>query len=114
MLRWNTVSISLGNRNISQVRPTNILVIQIDDKLNYNDHIPILSKKLSGTIGTMRRIPPSLVPPSILKTIYFSFFYSRLFYGITVGGGGMWGNKYEYDEKITWQIIIVVCELCTA
>ena len=68
----NTVSISLGNRNISQVRSTKFLGIQIDDKLNYNDHISILSKKLSCTIGTMRRISP-LVPPSILKTIFVLF-----------------------------------------
>ena len=79
-------TISLGNRNISQVRSTKFLGIQIDDKLNYNDHISILSKKLSCTIGTMRRISP-LVPPSILKTIYFSLFYSRLIYGITIWGG---------------------------
>ena len=92
-------TISLGNRNISQVRSTKFLGIQIDDKLNYKDHISILSKKLSCTIGTMRRISP-LVPPSILKTIYFSLFYSRLIYGITIWGGGCGETNINRIRKL--------------
>ena len=49
----NSISIRLGNKIIKQVRSVKFLGIYLDDRLNFNDHVSYLSKKLSKTVGIM-------------------------------------------------------------
>ena len=79
----NSISIRLGNKIIKQVRSVKFLGIYLDDRLDFNDHVSYLSKKLSETVGIMYKMS-CFLPPNILKRLYFSLFYSQLIYCINV------------------------------
>ena len=81
----NSISNRLGNKIIKQVRSVKFLGIYLDDRLNFNDHVSYLSKKLSKTVGIMYKMS-CFLPPHILKMLYFSLFYSQLIYCINVWG----------------------------
>ena len=82
----NSISIRLGNKIIKQVRSVKFLGIYLDDRLNFNEHVSYLSKKLSKTVGIMYKMS-CFLPPYILKMLYFSLFYPQLIYCINVWGG---------------------------
>ena len=82
----NNISIRLGNKTIKQVRSVKFLGIYLDDRLDFNDHVSYLSKKLSKTVVIMYKMS-CFLPPHILKMLYFSLFYSQLIYCINVWGG---------------------------
>ena len=71
---------------ICNVKCVKFLGIHLDDRLNYNDHVISLSKRLAGVVGVMTKLR-DLVPVSNLRLIYNSLFQSVLSYGITVWGG---------------------------
>ena len=89
----NSISIRLGNKIIKQVRSVKFLGIHLDDRLNFNDHISYLSKKLSKTVGIMYKMS-CFLPPHILKMLYFSLLYSQLIYCINVPMG--WMRNYKF------------------
>lgn len=80
------ISISIYNTLVNQVQNVKFLGVHIDDRLNFNEHINNVTKKLSQVTGIMRRISP-LVPCVVLRQIYFALFQSHLSYGIIVWGG---------------------------
>ena len=82
----NAVVVRLGKKTITQVESVKFLGVHIDDRLNYNDHTCVLSKKLSRLIGIMFKLS-AFAPPYIIRIIYFSLLYSHLIYGIIVWGG---------------------------
>ena len=55
------------------------LGIQIDQHLNWNEHIKNIIPKLSRAIGVLSKIR-HYVPKFFLKTIYYSIFNSHLIY----------------------------------
>ena len=63
--------------------------VLLDCNLSWKYHINELSKKLSRTIGIFYKIR-HFVPCEILKTLYYSLFYSFVSYGIAV-----WGFTYK-------------------
>ena len=81
-----TLNIKIRNQLINHVTTTKFLGVTIDNKLNYNTHVSSLSKQLSRIRGISYRIS-YLVPPTILKNIYYALFYSRLVYAMPVWGG---------------------------
>ena len=82
----NSISIRVGNKIIKQVGSVKFLGIYLDDRINFNDHVSYLSKKLSKTVGIMYKMS-CFLPPHILKMLYFSLFYSQIIYCINVWGG---------------------------
>ena len=71
------------------------LGIYLDDRLNFNDHVSYLLKKLSKTVGIMYKMS-CFLPPHILRMLYFSLFYSQLNYCINVWGGrGITNSNYN-------------------
>ena len=67
----------------------------LDANLSWKYHIAELSKKLSRSIGIFYKIR-HLVPLEILKSLYYSLFYSFVSYGIAV-----WGFTHKtYVQKI--------------
>ena len=70
-----SISIRLGNKIIKQFRSVKFLGIYLDDRLNFNDHVSYLSKKLSKTVGIMYKMSRFLTP-HILEMPHFSLFYS--------------------------------------
>ena len=59
------------------------LGVQIDQHLNWNEHIKIIIPKLSRAIGVLSKIR-HYVPKFFLKTIYYSIFNSHLIYACQV------------------------------
>ena len=80
------ISINMEGVQINRTDTVKFLGVHLDDKLNYNNHVLSLSRKLSSISGMMRRIS-NFVPLCVLKKIYYSFFQSTLSYGIIVWGG---------------------------
>ena len=80
------ISINMEGVQINRTDTVKFLDVHLDDKLNYNDHVLSLSRRLSSISGMIRRIS-NFVPLCMLKKIYYSFFQSTLSYGIIVWGG---------------------------
>ena len=69
------------------------LGIQIDQHLNWNEHIKNIIPKLTRAIGILSKIR-HYVPKFLLKTIYYSIFNSYLIYACQV-----WGQNEKWKMK---------------
>ena len=78
--------IKIKHTKINQVTETKFLGVTIDENLNWNAHINMLSKKLSCSAGIINSIKDN-IPAELYKDIYYTLFESHLVYGITVWGG---------------------------
>ena len=68
------------------VNSFNFLGIILDDNLKWNSHINMIAKKISKTIGIMKKIKKYL-PTSALLNIYNALVSPHLNYGIIIWGG---------------------------
>jgi len=59
------------------------LGIFFDPQLNFKYHISHLTKKLSSALFALRRVK-HILPPSTLKTLYYTLFHCHLTYGIEI------------------------------
>ena len=59
------------------------LGVYFDPQLNFRYHIAQISKKLSYAIFSLKRAK-NLLPPSTLKTLYFSLFHCHLVYAMEI------------------------------
>ena len=59
------------------------LCICTDPNLNFKFHIQQISKKLSNALFSLRRVS-NLLPPSTLKTLYYSLFHCHLIYAVEI------------------------------
>ena len=87
------VIIRFCRKKIQQENWVKFLGVLLDCNLSWKYNINELSKKLSRTVGIFHKIR-HFVPCDILKTLYYSLFYSFVSYGIAV-----WG--FTYPETIT-------------
>ena len=62
------------------------LGVEIDQNLTFDEHINMISVKISKSIGIMNRIK-NCVPEVIRKNLYFSLIYPYLLYGVLIWGG---------------------------
>lgn len=76
----------LNGSVITNVEYYKFLGIIIDEKLSFKYHINELCGKLSRTVGAVRKVA-KFVPSSLLRSLYFTMFYSNLVYGISAWGG---------------------------
>ena len=81
--------ILIGNEEIKQVECTKFLGIYIDEQLSWLNHIKNVKSKLSKAAGIIYKARPFLNEDTI-KTVYYSFAYPYLYYGIIA-----WGNTYD-------------------
>ena len=58
----------------------------IDNRLKFDSHISIISRKISKTVGIMFRLRP-LVPDHILMNLYYCLIYPYLIYCNVIWGG---------------------------
>ena len=56
----------------------------LDKNENFREHINILTKKLSRSLGIFKKI--NFLPPDILRLLYFSLVHSYITYGILIWG----------------------------
>ena len=83
------IEVYYGESRIFLKNECRFLGIQLDDSLNFSKHANYVISKVSKTIGIIFRIR-NFVPPSVLKTIYFSLFYPYVTYCSII-----WGFTYE-------------------
>ena len=79
------LKIRINNTEIEKKRTTKFLGVQIDDKLNWKDHISHICNKVSKTIAILRKVR-SVFPLNVLKMIYMSLIYSHINYCILIWG----------------------------
>ena len=91
----HNVTLKFGKKAITQKDHIKYLGVNLDENLDWSNHVAEISKKVSRGIGVMYRIR-RYVDLSILKSIYYSLIYSHLLYAIEV-----WGNACDtLTEKI--------------
>ena len=83
------VSIKISNQEIERVHHTKFLGVIIDDKLNWSFHINATKNKIAKGIGVIYKAR-KLLNKSTLITLYYSFIYPYLHYGILA-----WGNTFK-------------------
>jgi len=79
------LSLSVRNHNLSRVNFAKFLGVLIDDRLTFKCQIGELSNKLSKSVGILYKLS-HYVPPSTLKSLYFSLCHFLISYGITAWG----------------------------
>lgn len=81
--------IQINHTNVERVNEFNFLGLTIKENLDWDAHINGISRKLSCSIGILRRLSQEL-PSHVLTTLYYSLIHSHLTYMLLA-----WG----YDSK---------------
>ena len=106
-VRASTFQILLNDQRIERVTSTKFLGILIDDSLSWQPHVAYISKKLSKSIGIIRRVAP-LLPKATRVQLYKSLILPYFDYSHIV-----WGNvgRTALDRLIKLQkrAVRVVC-----
>ena len=79
----------MGGSCIERKNHVTFLGVVLDDKLKFNEHINLICKKVSKSVGVMYRLS-NYVPFSILKQIYYTLIYPYITYCNIV-----WGGTYD-------------------
>lgn len=88
-----SIRIMINNIILKEVNSLKYLGIIIDSSLNFKDHISVISKKISITIGIISKIR-HYVNRHIFRQLYYFLIYPHLIYGLIV-----WGNAYQSTLK---------------
>ena len=88
-----SVRIFINNKTIKEVNSIKYLGIMIDSNLNWKEHISVVSRKLSRSIGILLKLR-YYVNTNILRQLYYSLIYPHLIYGLII-----WGNTYNTNIK---------------
>ena len=83
------IKIQFLNTSISANDQIKYLGITIDTRLNFEEHIGIVAKKISRSLSVMYKLR-DVLPPKALLVLYYSMIHRHLLYGITI-----WGNTYK-------------------
>ena len=78
-------NIKINNQQVERVESFKFLGVLIDHNLTWNNHVTLISNKLSRTCGILAKLK-NLLPECILQLIYNALFLSHLNYGITAWG----------------------------
>ena len=78
-------NIKINNQQVERVKNFKFLGVLIDHNLTWNNHVTLISNKLSRTCGILAKLK-NLLPKCILQIIYNALFLSHLNYGITAWG----------------------------
>ena len=79
-------NIQIGDTSLTHVTETKFLGVIIDDRLSWEPHIKMLTKKLASCTGSLNRIKDN-IPEHLHIDLYHTLFESHLAYGIMVWGG---------------------------
>lgn len=78
-------SVKIDDTPLSLTKQAKFLGIFIDDRLSFDDHLNHVCKKVSRSVGVLRKVS-ELVPRSVLRTMYLSLVYPFITYGIEAWG----------------------------
>lgn len=79
----NKLCVCIGNNNIARTKSVKYLGIIIDEKLNFADHITMLTKKIKSLSGMLYH-KKYFFSQQCRKNIYFFLIYSSIIYGIEI------------------------------
>ena len=82
------IEIQFLNTSVSANDQIKYLGITIDTRLNFEEHIGIVAKKISRSLGVMCKLR-NVLPPKALLVLYYSMIHPHLLYAITI-----WRNTY--------------------
>ena len=99
----NFPALSINGVLLDRTSEFNFLGITISSNLSWKKHCTILCKKLSRTIGTLKRLK-NTVPTYILLTIYNSLFLSYISQSILI-----WGHNPGRVFKLQKRAIRIIC-----
>jgi hypothetical protein len=92
------LSIGYNDKYTEESVNTKFLGLQIDNHLNWKNHIDNLAPKLSGACYAVRSMS-HISNTDTLKSIYFAYFHSLMKYGIFLGGNSP-DSKYYKKKKL--------------
>ena len=89
------MNLSCAAGSIKVVSSAKYLNAFIDDKLNFQEHIRHLERKVSRSVGILSKLK-NYLPTHALFKLYYPLVHSHLPYGLIV-----WGNTYPtYFSKL--------------
>ena len=74
--------INLGNNILSKRVVSKFLGVMVDEKLKFKEHIELISKKISKSIGIIYKLAQLKMPFKVLKQLYYNLVYSHLNYNV--------------------------------
>jgi hypothetical protein len=97
--------ISCGNKLIKETKNTKFLGLDIDNSFSWKNHIDQMMLKLGRACYAIRYVK-HFMSLDTLRTIYFSYFHSILWYGIIFWGNFAYSlNIFKIQKRIIWMII---------
>lgn len=89
------INIIIDGTILKRVNKTKFLGVIVDENLSWKYHIEGISNTLSRNIGVLNKMK-YFVPKRILRSLYYSFIFPYLSYGILA-----WGNTHKiYLDKL--------------
>ena len=92
------ISIQIDSNVIERVKETVFFGVVLDEHLSWKPHILSVSRKISKSIGIIRK-SSFFLPKSSLRSLYYSLAYPYLTYCVSV-----WGSTYQSN----WNRIIIL------
>jgi len=89
------VEVYLNNTVLDIKDNVKYLGITIDNRINFENHIKVLTGKISRFVGVINKLRHTL-PLKALRNLYYSMVHPHLLYGIAI-----WGNTYDKYLKKT-------------
>lgn len=89
----SNLSVIINDKPLKQVKSSKFLGVIIDDRLSWTEHTKYLKNKIAKGIGILCKAR-KVLNESTLVTIYNSFIYPYITYGLEV-----WGNAAEIHLK---------------
>jgi len=99
------IQIMASNSIITNINSTKFLGLTIDCTLSWREHISCLTSKLNKKACYAIRAIKPFMSPSLLRTVYFSYFHSVMLYGVI-----FWCNSHLNNNifKIQKKIIRIL------
>ena len=94
--------LTIKGTKLKQVTEVNLLGVNIDQNLTWNNHCAAISKKISKQLGLIKRLR-AFLPLHIVSNLYFPLIQSHIDYCITV-----WGNCAKTHISIILTFIPVL------
>ena len=85
-VKTNHTTLQTANNIIERTNSHKFLGIHIDEHLTWKKHISHVNSKIAHSLFAIKQVQKTL-PPSALRTLYFSLIHPHLIYGIHA-----WGN----------------------
>ena len=76
-----SLDLQISNSNIQRTKCAKFLPWYIDDKLQWDEHINMMNKKISPSFFAINKVK-HIMPKRHLNTLYYSLIYPCLTYGI--------------------------------